>query len=58
VLKVFNMLGGEVATLVNGELAVGEHSVVWSAGNIPAGTYDCRLQTSTTAATVRLSIVR
>lgn len=43
-LKVFDMLGREVATLVNGELDSGEHSVVFGAKDLPSGVYFYRLQ--------------
>ncbi len=42
-LAVFDLNGREVARLVNGPLAAGEHSVTFSAGNLPSGAYFCRL---------------
>jgi N-acetylneuraminic acid mutarotase len=38
-LKVFNLLGIEIATLVEGELSAGIHSRVWDAEDIPSGVY-------------------
>ncbi|MFA3784011.1 T9SS type A sorting domain-containing protein, partial [Melioribacteraceae bacterium 4301-Me] len=38
-LIVFDVLGKEIATLVNGELDQGEHSVVFNAQNLPSGVY-------------------
>ena len=38
-LKVFDVLGKEVATLVNEEKAVGTHNVTFYAGNLPSGVY-------------------
>lgn len=43
-LKVFDVLGREVATLVEGEREAGEHKVVFDAGTLPSGVYVVRLQ--------------
>ncbi|MBI3110024.1 MAG: T9SS type A sorting domain-containing protein [Ignavibacteriales bacterium] len=42
-LKVFNLLGQEVATLVDGELTPGIHRVSWEASVHPSGVYFCRM---------------
>jgi hypothetical protein len=43
-LKVFNVLGQEVATLVNSTLVAGHYSVDFKANNLAAGAYIYRLQ--------------
>jgi hypothetical protein len=43
-LKVFNIRGQEVATLVNSEQSAGTHTAVWNATNVASGTYFYRLQ--------------
>ncbi|MDZ7303680.1 MAG: T9SS type A sorting domain-containing protein [candidate division KSB1 bacterium] len=42
-LKVFDVTGREVATLVEGEVAAGEHSAHFNAVNLPGGVYMLRL---------------
>jgi len=43
-IKIFDILGREIATLVDGELPAGEHSVVYNAEGLPSGVYFLRLQ--------------
>lgn len=43
-LTVFNVLGQEVATLINGAVTAGEHQVTFSASSLPSGVYLYRLQ--------------
>ena len=38
-LKVYNLLGQEVATLVNGMLPVGHHTATFNASNLASGAY-------------------
>ncbi|MCK5035401.1 MAG: T9SS type A sorting domain-containing protein, partial [Candidatus Sabulitectum sp.] len=49
-VQVFDLSGRTVDTLVNEEVAAGNHSVSWTPGNISSGVYFVRL--TTTAGTV------
>ena len=43
-LKIYNLLGKEIATLQAGELSAGEHRYVWNPENIASGMYIARLE--------------
>jgi hypothetical protein len=46
-LKVYNVLGIEVASIFEGRMSVGMHSLVWDAQDIPSGVYIYRLTAGT-----------
>ncbi len=43
-LKVYNMLGQEVTTLVNGQQEVGSHTIDFNASNLASGLYIYKIQ--------------
>jgi hypothetical protein len=43
-LKVYDVLGNEVATLVNEAKPIGTYEVTWNAVNLPSGVYFYRIQ--------------
>jgi hypothetical protein len=62
-LSVFDVLGRDVATLVNGPLAAGEHRVTWRGGmesgvSAASGIYFYRLQTSQSLSTRKMILLR
>jgi photosystem II stability/assembly factor-like uncharacterized protein len=57
-LRIFNMIGREVATLVNGPLPAGTHSVVWDASKCASGMYCYRLQTGRFIETKKLILLK
>jgi hypothetical protein len=46
-LKVFDVMGREVATLIDEKLSAGNHSLRWETSNISSGVYFYHLATST-----------
>lgn len=42
-LAVFDLLGRQIALLVDGEMTAGTHRVTWNAADHPSGLYVCRL---------------
>jgi hypothetical protein len=57
-LKVYDLLGREVATLVDGRKEAGEHSVKWNAEGFASGVYFCRLKAGDFVQTRKLVLVR
>lgn len=57
-LKIFDILGREVATLVDEELNPGEHSVLYDTKDLPGGVYCYRLTTPTFSQTKSMEVLR
>lgn len=57
-LKVYNTLGREVATLVNGMVDAGQHSVNFHADNLPSGTYYYTLKAGEFSQTKRMVLTK
>jgi hypothetical protein len=58
VLKIYNILGKEVATLLNEQKIAGEYSVVWNASNIPSGIYWYRLMSDNISTTRQMVLLK
>lgn len=57
-LRIFNLNGQEVVTLVSGELSAGQYQVDWDASSLNAGTYFYQLKTEEFAQTRKLTLVK
>jgi hypothetical protein len=57
-LKVYDMLGREVATLVNSEKATGNYTVNFNATNLASGTYVYQLQVNGVMLTKKMSLLK
>jgi hypothetical protein len=57
-LKVYDLLGREVATLVNEELLAGEHQVSFEASSLASGVYVYTLSAGKYTATKKMALLR
>lgn len=57
-LKVFNILGKEVAILVNEKLRTGAYEVIFDGGNLSGGVYFYRLQTDSYNETRKMILMK
>jgi alpha-tubulin suppressor-like RCC1 family protein len=57
-LRVFDVLGREVAMLVNERMTPGYHKVTFDAGNLASGMYIYRLKAGNTVITKKLTLIK
>jgi photosystem II stability/assembly factor-like uncharacterized protein len=57
-LKVYDILGQEVATLVNDIKQPGEYSVSWNTEALPSGIYFCKISAGTFVDTKKMLLVK
>ena len=57
-LKVFDLLGREVATVMDNNMSVGAHSVNWSANGLASGVYMYTLTSGTYSETKKLLFLK
>ena len=57
-LRIFNMLGQQVAELVNGQLEAGAHTAILDARTLATGTYIYVLEVNGCRAQKRLQIIK
>ena len=57
-LKVFDILGREVATLVNEKLKSGTYEVEWNGSNYPSGVYFYRLVTGDYTSSKKMILIK
>ena len=57
-LKLYDLSGREVASLVNERLSAGHYSTIWNAEDLPAGVYLLRLNAGVREKTTKLVLIR
>lgn len=57
-IKVFNLLGREVAVLVNEQRAPGFYTLTWDASALPSGVYLYRMQAGSVIQTRKMTLIK
>jgi hypothetical protein len=57
-LDVLNMLGQNVATLVNNDMSAGKHEIIWDAGEAPSGVYFYRISAQSESITRKMLLLK
>jgi hypothetical protein len=58
VIKIFDVIGNEIETLVSEEKSVGTYEVNWNAINIPSGIYFYKLQAGSFIETKKMVLMK
>ncbi len=58
VLEIYNLTGAKVATLVNGRMSAGFHSVNFDAGQLPSGVYLYKIKANGFSSTKKMSLLK
>lgn len=57
-IKIYDILGNEIKTLVNREEPAGVYDLTWDAGNLPSGIYFYKIQAGTYTETKKMILMK
>jgi len=57
-VKIFDLLGNEIETLVNQEKIAGTYEITWNANNLPSGIYFCRLESGNYTSAINMLLIK
>ncbi len=57
-LKIYDLLGGEVAELINSEMKTGNHSINFDASNLSSGMYFYKIETGSYSQTRKMMLLK
>ena len=58
IIKVYDILGNEIKTLVNKEKPVGTYEITWNAANLPSGIYFYQLKSGNFIETKKMILLK
>jgi Secretion system C-terminal sorting domain len=57
-IKVYDVLGNEIETLLNEEKPIGNYEITWYAENLPSGVYFFRMQAGLFTETKKMMLMK
>ncbi len=57
-IVIFNVLGQKIATLLDGVVSPGKHTITWDAASISSGAYFCRMNAPGFSETTKLMLLK
>jgi len=57
-IRIYDVMGRRIATLLNEKQTAGWHNVTWNAGSVASGTYFYRIQAGNFAAVKKLTLIK
>ncbi|MCE1163979.1 MAG: T9SS type A sorting domain-containing protein, partial [Bacteroidetes bacterium] len=57
-VKIYDMLGKNIANLVNGSYRAGKYSITWNASSFPSGAYLCVMKSGNYSKAIKLLLVK
>ena len=57
-MRVFNITGQEIVSLLNKEMSPGIYKISWNASALPSGVYICRLEAGSLSETKKLVLLK
>ncbi|MFQ6003526.1 MAG: T9SS type A sorting domain-containing protein, partial [Candidatus Zixiibacteriota bacterium] len=58
ILKVFDVVGREIETVIDGIYIPGEHNIIWEASHLPSGIYFYKFQAENVVRTKKFILVK
>ena len=57
-VKVYNIVGNEITTLINDELSIGYHSIQWDGSHQPSGVYFVKIESGGFVKTKKMVLLK